>query len=459
MRTFVSLLGLAAAAGVALGDSATPHVRSRTLGGDTAAALPMTGDVRLDGELAKVDGVVRALDEAVRNAAHHMKQKGGALALSDASAASTADASNSGENDGTALSSTLSTGDIVIPEIPHDIQQMIPEGLPRTRAALQRAFESASLSVTLPARTIAGPGYELKIAANTRVSVSIRAGYSPGVSVSFRPHLVVDKDWVPVSVRVSSLEWSFATAQYTVRAEGTGPDSLYSWISSKVANSKFREFVPPRMRRAGYNPARDSNLEATIAELQAAAAAGSSGDSSTSLADLSAASVSTTFRLSSEVHLNIAEHNAEINIPAHLGVSLSASTTGRLTAPRLSRAAIGLQGAGIEIKKSDGAFAELAGIDLRSIALLPGARLALEYDMHAAGVMQGLTALAGIVALAGGDARGAELVNARAPRLQAVRDLIDRKVNEVAGPQIRAMIKAYDPMVPGFSLVRVFGIE
>lgn len=304
-------------------------------------------------------------------------------------------------------------------------------------------------------------GGKITISAGTVVSASL---YYGALSLSFAPPITVAKNWVPVNVYIHSAQWSFSSAEFKIDARGAGPDSLYSWISTTIANKYFKTFVPAAIARPGYSLSGDPNLEGTIESIKGDVlgkmAAGGQGSQATSvgLSDIADPSVSLSLRLvSSDVEIPLAAQKATVTLAAGTTIRLQGSARGTLANPRLGEISISFDNTPISIKMAEGTFKELTELRLRSITVLPGAKLRLGYDLAAEDAATGLKALFGVVALAAGDG-GRTLGGITPARLDVIRKMIDEKVSAAAEPMIAATIRQYDAFVPGYRLSSIAGL-
>ncbi len=370
-----------------------------------------------------------------------------------------------------------------LPDVPANVQALIPVGLPRNRADIQRSFQSATISAKLTKRssTVFGreatgffssvqnavSGGEIILALGTRISVTLSNRYSTGVTIEFEPALVVSKDLSPVDVRIRSLTFDFRSASFKANAEGAGLDSVYTWLTETIANGYFKELVPPVLRTGSYSPRTDPDLEGTIQKIKThiLEKIGSKPSASTAptvgINDLSDAYASLDLTVThSEVVIPILD-KANIKLGAGQDIGLSVSATGTLLDPRITTISLNTYGAPVSIKLSgDGIASTLSEVRVRSLNISAGGKVSADYDLVAAGLLQGLTAMVGLLAARNGDPRGLVLANqAGNIRLQGIKNMIDAKITEHADPMLRSMLTTYNNFIPGFQLTRIFSVQ
>jgi hypothetical protein len=348
-------------------------------------------------------------------------------------------------------------------EVPAGTQALIPVGLPRTREQIQRAFNYAAFDATFrPGKVVrvASASATVTVPPNTRISTSI-SGSSLQISFS-GAGLLVKRDWVPVTVKIMSVTWSFSRGRFSIRASSWLSESFTTWVTNKFSNAYLIAMVPARIRRAGYNVNTDPDLEGTIKGLASDTMKGSGGASagvSVSLGDFINAEATVSISLNEgAVHIPIKDKDAEINIPPRTYVSVTGQTTGPLTDVRIQQVRINTGSAGIEIRKSTGVFAPLAGCTLKGININPGGKLSLQYDLHVEDALTGIGALAQLLVVVGSRGREGGNMQIRQARLDSIRKQIDDAVTANADPRIKAMIQQFDRIVPGMSLVKIFQV-
>lgn len=335
----------------------------------------------------------------------------------------------------------------------------LPEGVPKTREEIQDSLDYAGVSATSVTGKELGSfnGVTVSMLPGTRMHASVGHG---SLSVRADPGLQAAVPWCPDAV-VNSLRYNFHTASFTADAEGLGPDALYSKAVAWVANKHFKPKLPGKMQRAGYDPGADPQALETFKSLgglfdidPAAAAPGAQADGPADMIDPAA---ELGFHLDKEVKMPIGGGEAEMAIPAGARFHLSASFKGDARKPKVERISLSTSGKAITLRKTEGMFASLQGLDLNGLTILPGGQLKLDYDLVVEQMAVGAVALFRLFAAAAGDLRGLNQPLPQA-KMEGLRKMVDDKVAADVQPQLVALLKQYDKAIPGVSLSEAFGL-
>ncbi|MBN1944743.1 MAG: hypothetical protein JW797_03660 [Bradymonadales bacterium] len=337
----------------------------------------------------------------------------------------------------------------------------LPEGIPQTPEEIKRSLGSASVAVTAKkGEVLATEGIvTLKMLAGTR----LRAYATPSdIRIDASPGLVAELKYLPDTV-INRLVYDFDTARFTVEAEGVGPDFLYSKAVSWAANKYYKPRLPAKIQAAGYNPKEDPDPEQTFKSLAGLfdidldglpGGGGPAGKEAENFTDLS---VSVGFSLRRGLKIPLLGGEAEMTVKPGTYFDLSGYLTGPVTHPQVRAITLRASSDEIEVKKIKGFAASLQGLKIRSVTILPGGKLDLDYDLVVERAAEGVVALFTLFAIAAGD-RSA--LNARVPnvRMEKIRQELNAKISEEAGPRLIEIIRQYDKAVPGISLVKAFGL-
>lgn len=320
-------------------------------------------------------------------------------------------------------------------------------------------LQSAGVEVsTRQAMTLADlPRGSLTAGANTRLSASV-SDY--GLTLRANPPLTFDPKPGP-SFTISSIHYDFASARFSVDAQGVGPDSAYSALASWAANRYLTPLMPAAMQRPGYCPRNDPNLVQTLQGIAtgrgSVGGAGPSG--SIGLDDFERPTLHASIRTGAELRVPVADGKAEVTVPAGSGFDLTCDMTGPADRPEISQVRLNSWGQhGITVAQTQGLGAGIAGLEIRGATLSRGGAVSLDYELIPEQLLQGGYALLALFGAAAGDP---SLLNRPMPdvRLEGVRRSVDARIATEVGPQIVELIRRNDTAIPGFSLVQALGLQ
>jgi len=335
----------------------------------------------------------------------------------------------------------------------------LPEGVPSTPEEIQDSIDYAGISATSVRGRSLGSfnGVDVSMAAGTRMRASVGHG---SLSIGADPGLHASIPWAP-DATINSLRYNFHSGTFTASAEGLGPDGLYSKAVAYVANKYFKPKLPAAMRRPGYSPGSDPQALETFKSLggifdidPSSAVPGGEADGPAEFVDPSA---ELGFHLDSAIKMPIAGGEAEMEIPAGARFGLNASLKGDARQPTVKSVSLRAHGSPISIRKTEGIFASLQGLDLNGITILPGGKLSLDYDLIVERMADGAVALFGLFAALAGDPSA---LNGSFPRtkMEGLRKTVDDKIAADVQPQLIALLQQYDKAIPGISLTQAFGL-
>ncbi len=328
----------------------------------------------------------------------------------------------------------------------------VPSNQDEALRLAQRSVESASLSATLEeGRTVhKDRSVEVVFEAGSRLTASLDPG---GLYFSSDPGILLKVRHAP-DLRITHIRWDFGEARFDCSATANWFDILgiIGAIGERkveqVLNARLRPLLPEAVRRPGYSPTTDPNLAGTIADLSRVFRFASRGP-----ATLKDPSAFVDARMPEDLRVPLSANGLELVVAKGVLFSLSAQARGRLDQPVVQRLSLQAEGQGIVVRPSSGAFRAFKELRLKRVTVTQGGAFEFDYDLSAEALGEGLLALVALLGLAA----GRDVGPIPEVRLREVRSEIDARLQKEVPPRFRAFLKQYDRLVPGLSLMSLFG--
>lgn len=360
----------------------------------------------------------------------------------------------------------------------------VPSNQDEAMRLAQRSVESASLSATLQeGQTVHKDRLvEVVFEAGSRLTASLDPG---GLHFSSDPGILLKVRHAP-DLRITHIRWDFGEARFDCSATANWFDILgiIGAIGERkveqVLNARLKPLLPEAVRRPGYSPTTDPNLARTIADLSrvfdfasrgiegrgggptgpgtrgergGATGTGSGGPAGDGLGNLKDPSAFVSARMPEDLRVPLSANGLELVVAKGVLFFLSAQARGRLDRPVVQRLSLRAEGQGIVVRPSSGAFRAFKELRLKGVTVTQGGTFDFEYDLSAEVMGEGLLALVALLGLA----TGRDVGPIPEVRLREVRSEIDARLQKEVPPRFRAFLKQYDRLVPGVSLLTVFG--
>lgn len=340
----------------------------------------------------------------------------------------------------------------------------------------QRSVESASLSATLEeGRTVhKDRSVEVVFEAGARLTASLDPG---GLHFSSDPGVLLKVRHAP-DLRITHIRWDFDEARFDCSATANWFDILgiIGAIGERkveqVLNARLKPLLPEAVRRPGYRPTTDPNLAGTIADLSRVfefasrgpgggrdrTAPGSGGHAEPlpgrgTAGTLKDPSAFVAAHMPEDLRVPLSASGLELVVAKGAPFFLSAQARGRLDHPVVQRLSLRAEGQGIVVRPSSGAFRAFKELHLKGVTIRHGGTFEFDYDLSAEELGEGLLGLVALLGLAA----GRDVGPIPEVRLREVRSEIDARLQKEVPPRFRAFLKQYDRLVPGVSLLTVFG--
>lgn len=345
----------------------------------------------------------------------------------------------------------------------------------------QRSVESASVSATLEEeRTVHKDRFvEVVFEAGSRLMASLDPG---GVHLTSDPGILLKVRHAP-DLRITHIRWDYREARFDCSATANWFDILgiIGAVGERkveqVLNTRLKPLLPEAVRRPGYNPATDPNLARTIADLGrvfevasrrdggrgvspgtrgehgSTTGTGASGPGGNDIGNLKDPSASLSVRMPEDLRVPLSQNGLELVVAQGLLFFISAQARGRLDQPMVQTLSLRAGGQGIVVRPSSGAFRAFKELHLKGITVSRGGKFEFDYDLSAEEMGEGLLALVALLGLAA----GRDVGPVPDVKLREVRKEIDARLQKEVPPRFRAFLKQYDRLVPGVSLMTVFG--
>ncbi len=342
----------------------------------------------------------------------------------------------------------------------------------------QRSVEGAGVSATLTEGQMVHKDRSVEVVfeAGSRLSASLDPG---GLHFTSDPGILLKVRHAP-DLRITHIRWDFQEARFDCSATANWFDILgiIGAIGERkveqVLNARLKPLLPEAVRRPGYSPATDPNLAATIAQLSRVfqfaspsvegrgvapgteRGAGASGTGATGMGPrhLKDPSASLTIRMPEDLRVPLSQNGLELVVSKGVLFFISAQAKGRLDRPLVQRLSLNASGQGIVVRPSSGAFRAFKELHLKGVTISHGGKFDFDYDLSAEQLGEGLLALVALLGLAS----GRDVGPIPDVKLREVRKEIDARLQKEVPPRFRAFLKQYDRLVPGLSLMSVFGV-
>jgi hypothetical protein len=292
-------------------------------------------------------------------------------------------------------------------------------------------------------------GHSVTLASGTRLECQVDEG---GFTLSATPGIVVSG--AGETLHVTSVRYDFATASFTTAAS-VRVDVPFLHLYAKLAehkinaalNDKLKPLLPPNVAKAGYDPKTDPNLPATIQALSAHFPTTGGGSS------LSDATLHHTLVIQEEIRAPLGVDNLELYIKPQTSIFLELSTVGDVHHPKLKSAGLS-SGDGIVLRKAGGRSAQ--EISIKEVEITPGGHFRFDYDLLPEHLLGLFSAFGAIATSHTSEEAALRLQHVKSPRLDAVRAMVDEKLQAAAPPKFHELLTKYDHVVPGYSLLDLF---
>ncbi len=331
------------------------------------------------------------------------------------------------------------------------------------RAVLEQVGH-VSFSLRLDRGIIGPDGNGPHAAPGTRLHATLDRS---GVTFSSSPGVSWNLPWLP-DPTVRSIRYDFRESAFLVRAEGWGPDELYSAEIADQLALHLKPLLPEAIRTPGYDPWRDpalsSNLQAMI-DMLLRPSAGSGAASLDVAAALDPLALSApAFELSYVVPetqtVRLADPQASATLAAGTRIVVGAETDGRIDQPRISRVRVDFASSPLRLVQGDDPGSVLRRLDLHAVTVRPGAELDVDYQLGAEQAADGIHALITLLAVAAEprlvhSASGAPMSGTR---FETFRGEVQGQIDAKLEPALRRLLAEHDAAIPGFSLLQLFGL-
>lgn len=361
----------------------------------------------------------------------------------------------------------------------------VPSNQDEAMRLAQRSVESASLSATLrEGQTVhKDRSVEVVFEAGSRLTASLDPG---GLHFSSDPGILLKVRHAP-DLRLTHIRWDFGEARFDCSATANWFDilgiigALGERKVEQVLNARLKPLLPEAVRRPGYSPAADPNLARTLADLSrvfdfasrgvegrgggpgtrggrgdvtGAGTGGPAGGGAGNLpGNLQDPSAFLSARMPEDLRVPLSANGLELVVARGVLFFLSAQARGRLDQPVVQTLSLRAEGQGIVVRPSSGAFRAFKELRLKGVTVSQGGKFDFDYDLSAEAMGEGLLALVALL----GIATGRDVGPIPEVRLREVRQEIDARLQKEVPPRFRAFLKQYDRLVPGVSLMSIFG--
>ena len=318
---------------------------------------------------------------------------------------------------------------------------------------------------------------------NTRFSVRLDPG---GLHLSADPGIEVD---VPgPNLRISSIGYDFQAAKF--HAYGKASFDLFGAYASiamgvveRALEKKVKPLLPSRIQQPGYSMARDPNLQETVQQLQntfqfaggghaatqqggrteggqrdgggpppEGGAAGGGVPGLSRLVDPSAFAV---LQAPRDLHIPLGTEQLELYIHAGALLDISVDGSGPMARPKLKQLSLTSPGSGIEIQSTGKGLKDaFMGLTMKRIGVGPGGKFDFDYDLRPEEMGRGLLGLVALLGMAAGEHVG----SIPDVKMQGVRKELDERLQREVPPRLKAFLGEFDHILPGFSLLDIFGM-
>lgn len=310
---------------------------------------------------------------------------------------------------------------------------------------------------------------------NTRFSARLDTG---GMHLDAEPGLEVVAPGP--NFRLTSVFYDFDSASFQLSG-GASVDicGAYAEIVKTVAeyalNKKVKPSLPKRMRRAGYSTESDPDLRGTLSELADAFKFGdekkdekkdrkkgagkerSNGQGAPvgGGARLIDPSLLLSLSVPSDLHIPLGNEKLEFYLKAGTSIDLGVEGSGAVDKLKLRQLDFSSFGPGIEIQSTGkGLVDAFMGVTINRITIKPGGKFDFDYDLRPEQIGNGLGSLVTLLGMASGHNPG------RLPeaKLHGVRKVLDARLQEMVPPRFREFLAQFDNVLPGCSLLDIFGM-
>lgn len=334
----------------------------------------------------------------------------------------------------------------------------------------QKTVTSASLSATLEAGDTAYKDDKIEVVfeTNSRLSVSLGWNY---LSFTSEPGILIKIKWAP-DLRLNNIRWLFDEARFDVSANANWFDIFHviGNIGEKkiesVLNQKLKPLLPLEMQRPGYDPKDDPNISETIGKLakvfdfaggEKFIGKGSNPKEKGAfglVTPLKDPSAYLGIEMPEDMHVPLGQEGLELFIAKGQHISISATGKGKLEKPVVEYIQISAQQPGLVIRPVSGAFKDFKRMDITGITIKKGGDFSFEYDLSIEKMGEGLIALFALFSIAAGQS----VTHIPDVKFQELRKKIDARLAQEVPPRFKEFLKKYNNIVPGLSLMSVFGV-
>lgn len=322
-----------------------------------------------------------------------------------------------------------------------------------TREMVAENLRNVTVSVQLDEGLVPGPdGTGLEAPPGTRLEITLG---NHGFTIRAQPAVVWHADWLP-DPTVRSVSYSFRTASFTADAEGPGPDSWYESSVASAVDERLRPQLPSVMQAPGYAPFADTQLED---RLQAVVDlfVGSASETSRS-APSSAPGVAFSFRVPEDARVPLGDGESYAWIDEGTIVDFSTRLDGSFSDLSLRSMQVRFSQP-VEIMKGEERDAILSRMELSGLTLRPNAEVSLDYRLGPEEAVDGVRALALLIAVAVEPRARYSNVELRRTEMEGLRSQVQERVDGQLEPRLVDLIRDNDAAIPGISLIELFGVE
>jgi hypothetical protein len=308
-------------------------------------------------------------------------------------------------------------------------------------------------------RGLTAVGSRLEVEPGTEIAARLDRS---GLSFSANPGVGFAIDWLP-DATIVRVTYDFRTARFRAEATGLLPGDFYSSRLEAMANEKLVPYLPEAMRQPGYDPFADPALDANVAHLVDALAAGTearptSGDVDVNLSRVSAPALALEYVVGQAREVALPGTELSARFAAGTSVYVSTSTTGSIHDPHLASLEVRFSRPVVVAPAGDapGAFERL---EVSSLRLSPDAQLTMQYELGPEQVVDGLRALAVLFAVAADPRVATQVGPMSSTRMEALRSEVQARLDTEVEPRIVALLRAHDHAIEGRSLLEFFGVR
>ena len=156
-----------------------------------------------------------------------------------------------------------------------------------------------------------------------------------------------------------------------------------------------------------------------------------------------------------DLHIPLGTEQLELYIHAGALLDISVDGSGPMARPKLKQLSLTSPGSGIEIQSTGKGLKDaFMGLTMKRIGVGPGGKFDFDYDLRPEEMGRGLLGLVALLGMAAGEHVG----SIPDVKMQGVRKELDERLQREVPPRLKAFLGEFDHILPGFSLLDIFGM-